>query len=79
MKKELVLTIEGKLYHSNYIKTGNKIIVDTGHQDFNGIFRDTFTYRINHGKVSFLVLHPKTEELGKQIISQIYMNEDLRN
>jgi|GEM_PF-7038443 hypothetical protein len=75
MKKQLTLNIDGKLYDSNYTKIGSKFIVDTHHPDFNGIFQDTFTYRINHGKPNFLVFHSKTEEIGKQIISQVFMNE----
>jgi hypothetical protein len=79
MKKELVLTIDGKLYNSSYIKIGNKFIVDTCHKDFSGIFIDQFTFRLIHGKPSFLVVHSKTEEIGKQIIRQIDQHEHARN
>jgi flavorubredoxin len=74
MKKELILNIDGKLYNSSYIKQGNKFIVDTHHEDFKGILIDNFTFRVNHGKVSYLLIHSKTEEIGSQIINQILMS-----
>jgi hypothetical protein len=75
MKKELVLNIDGKLYNTSYIRKGNNFIVDTTHQDFKGILISNFTFHINHGRASYFVIHPRTEEIGNQIVSQIDRNE----
>jgi hypothetical protein len=79
MKKELVLSIDGKLYNTSYVRKGNKFIVDTNHQDFKGILINNFTFHINRGKASYFVIHSRTEEIGSQIVSQIDRNEHMSN
>ncbi|HMG82636.1 MAG TPA: hypothetical protein VK559_06350 [Ferruginibacter sp.] len=79
MKKELELAINGKMYHSSYIRVGNKFIVDTHHKDFSGILMDNFTFHIIRGKPMYFITHSETEEVGKQIISQIDQNEHMLN